>query len=151
MTMRTWRAVLGSSAIVLLAGCGGDAVVTPDVRAVQPMASAAKNERTLAIELTTPSSNDGGMIFTIDGPNIVDVAPAPGFEVVANRVESHGRTTIDVLIVGPLHAGVIAWLTVTGVNSGHPYDATVTDVAAGAADHFVERRDLSAYRLVVGR
>ncbi len=151
MTMRTWRAVLGSSAIAVLAGCSGDSAVTPDMQSVNPKTSAGKNERTLAIELTNPSPNDGGMIFTIDGPNIVDVAPAPGFELVATPTESHGRSSIDVLMVGPLHAGVIAWLTVEGVNSGQPYHVTVTQVAAGAAEGYVQRGDLGAYQLTVRR
>jgi hypothetical protein len=145
------RALVGSSAFMALAGCQSDSAVRPDVRVAGPTASAAKNERTLAIELTMPARNDGGMIFTVEGPNIVDVAPASGMDVVTNGAESNGRTSITALVVGPLQNGVIAWLTVRGTNSGQPYDVTITQVAAGAADQYVQRGDLGAYQLSVRR
>jgi len=151
MTTRIWRALVGSSAFVVLAGCSGDSAVTPDNPMAQRSADAAKNVRALAIELTMPSRNDGGIIFTVEGPNIVDVAPASRFDVVTNGVESRGRTTITALVVGPLQNGVIAWLTVHGTNSGQPYDVTVTQVAASAAEGFVQRDDPGIYRLVVRR
>lgn len=151
MTTRILRALVGSSAFVALAGCQSDSAVRPDGQVAEPTASMAKNGRTLAIELTMPERHDGGMIFTVEGPNIVDVAPASGFDVVTNGVESHGRTTMSALVVGPLQNGVIAWLTVRGVNSGQPYDVTITQVAAGAADGYVQRSDLGAYQLTVRR
>jgi hypothetical protein len=151
MTTRILRALIGSSAFGALAGCQGDSAVRPGVQVVEPTASAAKNERTLAIELTMPARNDGGMIFTVEGPNIVDVAPASGFDIVTSGVESHGRTTITALVAGPLQNGVIAWLTVRGVNSGQPYDVAITQVAAGAADGYVQRSDPGAYQLSVRR
>jgi hypothetical protein len=151
MTIRTLRILLGSSALALLAGCSGDSVLKPHAQLVPSGSSTAKNERTLAIELTGPSRTDGGLIFTIEGPNIVDVTPASGFDVVTSRTESKGRATITALVVGPLHSGVIAWLSVNGVNSGQPYDVTVTQVAARASEGFVQRSDPGAYTLVVRR
>jgi hypothetical protein len=56
-----------------------------------------------------------------------------------------------VLVVGPLESGVVAWLTVKGVNSGNPFTATVSQVAAGVAGGFAQRTDLGAYRVVVRR
>ena len=151
MTTRMLRAVLGSSAFVVFAGCQSDSAVRPDVQSTEPTASAAKNERTLAIELTMPTRNDGGMIFTVEGPNIVDVTPASGFDIVTSRTESRNRTTMTALVVGPLRNGVVAWLTVQGTNSGQPYDVKVTQVAASAADGYVQRTDAVAYRLTVVR
>jgi hypothetical protein len=152
MTPRGLRALIGSSVFALAAGCGDSATsVTPDPRTLQPSASASGNERRLAVELTTPGSGDAGMIFSIEGPNIVGIVPASGLELASTRAESAGRTSINVLVAGPLESGVVAWLTVKGVNSGHPFTATVTQVAAGAADGFAQRTDLSAYRVVVQR
>jgi hypothetical protein len=151
MTTRILRALVGSSAFAVIAGCQSDSAVRPSVQFTEPTASAAKNERTLPIELTMPARDDGGMIFTVEGPTIVDVAPASGFDVVTSGAESHGRTSVTALVVGPLQNGVIAWLTVRGVNSGQPYDVTITQVAAGAADAYVQRGDLGAYRLTVRR
>jgi hypothetical protein len=138
--------------IAFAAACGGEsAIVTPDGSSPQLSPSAAGSERTLAVELTAPGGADAGMIFSIEGPNILSVSPAAGIDLVSARTESGGRTRIDVVAVGPLTSGVVAWLTVKGVNSGNPFTATVTQVAAGATDGFVQRNDLQAYRLVVRR
>jgi hypothetical protein len=151
MTNRGLRILLGSTAIVFAAGCGTDSVVTPDSGVPQSVAAAANNERTLAVELTTPAGADGGMIFSIEGPNMIKIAPASGLDLVSYRSESRGRATLDVLVVGPLTSGVIAWLTVKGVNSGNAFDARVSQVAAGAAEGFAQRDDLSGYGLAIRR
>jgi hypothetical protein len=151
MTYRGLRMLLGSSVIVYAAACGGDSAVTPDAGGAQPLAAAASNTRTLAVELTKPASADAGMIFSIEGPNILGIAPGVGVDLVSYRSESPGRTTLDVLVAGPLTSGVVAWLTVKGVNSGNPFDARVSQVAAGASEGFVQRGDLSGYRLTVRR
>jgi hypothetical protein len=82
---------------------------------------------------------------------MLGIAPASGFELTSTRAESAGRTRMNVLVVGPLESGVVAWLTVKGVNSGNPFTATVSQVAAGAAGGFAQRTDLGAYRVVVRR
>jgi hypothetical protein len=150
-TSRRLRALIGSSVVAAIAGCGGDSAVTPTAVAPRLSSSAAGNERTLAIELTTPSAADAGIIFSIEGPNIIGVAPADGVELVSDRVESHGRDVVNVLAVGTLRSGVIAWLTVQGVNSGNAFTPRVLQVAAGSPEGFVQRGDLSAYALTVER
>ena len=152
MTPRGMRALIGSSVFALAAGCGDSATsVTADPQPPQPSASASSNERRLAVELTAPGGGDAGMIFSIDGPNILGIVPAAGLELVSTRAQSAGRASINVLVVGPLESGVVAWLVVKGVNSGNPFTASVTQVAAGAAGGFAQRTDLNAYRLSVRR
>ena len=152
MTPRGLRALIGSSVFAVVAGCGDAATsITSDTGGPHLSASAASNERRLAVELTAPGGGDAGMIFSIEGPNILGVSPASGFELTSTRTESAGRTRIRVLVVGPLESGVVAWLTVKGVNSGNPFTATITQVAAGAAGGFAQRTDLDAYRIVVRR
>lgn len=151
MTTRIRRVLSAWSALVLIAGCGGESAVTPNAAPPTRAASLASAERTLSVELATTATGDAGMIFSIDGPNIISLTAAPGFQLVERRSGSGGRTRVDVLTVGPLRSGVIAWLTTKGVNSGNPYTAEVTQVAAGAAGGFAQRQDLSAYRLTVRR
>ena len=148
---RGWRALLGSGVFVVAAACGGDSAVTPNAFMPGLSAAAAGNERTLAIELTTRATGDAGMIFSIEGPNIVGVAPAAGFELVSDLAKSSGHDVVNVLAVGTLRSGVIAWLTVKGVNSGNPFTPRITQVAAGSAEGFAQRGDLSAYQLTVRR
>ena len=152
MTPRGLRALIGSSVFVVVAGCGDPSTsIRSDAAAPHPSASASGSERRLAVELTAPERGDAGMIVWIEGPNMLDIGPASGFELTSQRAESAGRTRIRVLVVGPLESGVVAWLTVKGVNSGNPFTATVTQVAAGAAGGFAQRTDLDAYRVVVRR
>jgi hypothetical protein len=153
MTPRGLRALIGSSVFAVVAGCGDASTsVTSDSAALQPWASASGNERTLAVELTAPEAGDAGMIFSIEGPNMLDIGPASGVELTSSTpAVSSGRTRINVLVVGPLKTGVVAWLTVKGVNGGNPFTAIVTQVAAGAAGGFAQRADLDAYRVVVRR
>ena len=151
MTYRGVRILCGATAIVSAAACSGDSAVTPDVNLPQPLAAAAGPTRTLAVELAKPDAPDGGIIFSIEGPNILSISPAAGLELTSYGSDSRGRMKIDVLVVGPLSDGVIAWLTVRGVNSGAPFDAQVSQVAAGAAGGFAQRGDLGAYRVTVRR
>ena len=151
ITSRERRFACAAAVVVAIIGCSGESAVRPlDTLAAAATAAAAGNERTLAIELTTPPNGAAGMIFSINGPNILGVAPATGFDLVAAPAESKGRDQIDVLVTGPLQTGVIAWLSVKGGNSGHPYRITVTQVAAGPNDGFVQR-DPGAYTLAVRR
>ena len=151
ITPRVRRFACAAAVVVAIIGCSGESAVRPpDTLAPAATASAAGNERTLAIELTTPVNGAAGMIFSINGPNILSVAPATGFDLVAAPAESKGRDQIDVLVAGPLQTGVIAWLRVKGGNSGHPYRMTVLQVAAGPNDRFVQR-DPAAYTLAVRR
>lgn len=85
MTNRSLRLLLGSTALAFAVGCGGDSVVTPDSGVPQPLAAAANNERTLAVELAKPGTADGGIIFSIEGPNILSIAPAAGVELVSDE------------------------------------------------------------------
>lgn len=151
MTTPRARLLVAGVAALAIAACTGEPTTTPRApNAVTANAATAANQRTLGIQLTTSSAGGAGMIFSIEGPNIVSVAPAPGFDLVASPATSTGRDRMDVLVSGPLRSGVIAWLTVKGVNSGHPYDVTVTQVAAGASEGYAQR-DPGAYSLAVGR
>jgi hypothetical protein len=140
------------SGSALMGGCGDQPIASTSPWPSES-ASPARNstERTLAVELTSAATGDAGMIFSIDGPNILGIEPAEGLHVVSHRASSPGRTTIDVLVAGPLASGVIAWLTVKGVHSGSPFTARVSQVAAGPDEGFVQRTDLSAYSLIVRR
>jgi len=152
MTPRGLRALIGSSMFAVVAGCGDASTsIASDAGTPNASASASRNERRLAVELTGPRRGDAGIIFSIEGPNILGIAPASGFELASTREESGGRTRANVLVAGPVDNGVIAWLTVKGVNSGNPFTTTVSQVAAGAAGGFAQRADLHAYRVVVRR
>ena len=151
MTTHIRRAVVGFCVVNLAAGCGGESTVTPTMVPSEPASAVASSERTLGVELTTTATGDAGMVFSIEGPNIVSIAPAPGYDLVERRAGSRGQTRIDIVLVGSLQSGVIAWLTTKGVNSGNPYTAKVSQVAAGAAAGFAQRDELSAYRLTIRR
>ena len=151
MTTHGRRALLATLLLALSVGCSGDSSVKPDVPPSDALAARGAPERQLAIELATTAAGDAGMIFSIEGPNIAGITAAPGYQLVHVLTDARNPVRVDVLLVGPLQSGVVAWLQTRGVNSGNPYRTEVTQVAAGAAGNFAQRQALGAYSLVIRR
>ena len=108
-------------------------------------------QRTFALELTTPNTDDGGLIVEISGPNILSITPASGVDVVEHRSTQGANTTITLLMRGNLGAGVVGQMSVRGVNAESPYDIRVLQAAARASGGYAQRSDLAAYRVTVKR
>ena len=151
MTTHGFRAPLAALMLSIVAGCSGDTSVRPAVAPSDPAAARGAPERRLAIELATTDTGDAGMIFSIEGPNITGITAAPGYQLVHRQTDERNPARIDVLLIGPLGTGVVAWLHTRGVNSGSPYTAEVTQVAAGAAENFAPRQAPGAYSVQMRR
>lgn len=132
--------------------CSGSAtcqlVITRDVAA---SAKFAPTERTLALELSSPNTDDGGLIIELSGPNILSVTVVAGLEAVEQRTTQGANSTITLLLRGNIGAGTIGQMSVRGVSSGAPYDVRVLQAAASASGGYAQRSDLSAYRVTVRR
>jgi hypothetical protein len=144
----TMRGFIATTVLAAVAGCS-EPTVTPDSDSLSVAAAKIGADRVLAIALTAATTGDAGLIFSIEGPNILDVVPAAGYEIVKSQTDAGGRSSFNVLLIGPLQSGPVAYAMVKGVNSGTPYTATVTQVAAGATDNYAQRTDLGSYRLTV--
>src|SRR5215207_8595535 len=140
----TMRAFIASAMLVVAAGCS-EPTMTSDSDSLSAAAAKIGADRVLAIALTAATAGDAGLIFSIEGPNILDVVPAAGYDIVKSQADAGGRSSFNVLLIGALQPGVIAHAMVKGVNSGSPYTAIVNQVAAGAAGGFAQRTDLGPY------
>ena len=138
------RAVRGTAittallAAALAAGCSD----TEDPISTAP-------EATLSLALATPNADDGALLFTVSGPSILGVTPTAGMELVESRVTANGSTTSTILVRGNLTNGTIGTLTVRGVNADSPYTTQVREAAARASGNYLQRADLSQYRVTV--
>ena len=85
----------------------------------------------------------------VSGPSILGVTPAAGVELAESRATANGVTTSTILVRGNLATGVIGTLSVRGVNVDRPYTTQIREAAARASGNYVQRADLSQYRVTV--
>jgi hypothetical protein len=120
--------------------------VTRDVTA-SPRFVAAQGVLTMA--LTTPNPDDGAILFTVTGPSVLGVTPGQGVEMMEARATSNGTTTSTILLRGSLGNGAVGQLAVRGLDLGGTYTVQFLQAAARASGGYVQRTDLSAYRLTI--
>jgi hypothetical protein len=78
------------------------------------------------LRLTTPNTDDGGILFVVSGPQVDSVRSA-----FANTfLRREGAGSVRVVIVGSLSAGVIGQVLVPDTRAAAGYSATVVEVAA---------------------
>jgi hypothetical protein len=94
------------------------------------------------LNLATPNSDDGGLLFTLTG--------GPVDSVVANRGRVYSAkvdpNTFRVIIAGDLAAGTIARISLPDLRRAGEYSATVTQAAARGS--YVQR-DPAGYALTL--
>jgi hypothetical protein len=97
---------------------------------------------TLAIQLSTPNANDGGVMFTISGGTISSVSSS-GYTIFTAQP---GTSIRKVVVVGNVTNGVLVTIGVPDVSLAGQYTAVLEQVAA--RDTY-EQQDLSGYALQV--
>lgn len=105
------------------------------------------NRATLTLTLTTPNADDGGIRFAVSGPSILAVTPAAGVDLIETRTTVGAITTSTILARGTLANGALGTLSVRGVHADSPYTVEVTEAAARASGGYVQRTNLTGYRI----
>ena len=135
MNMKRWFLVW-----ILLAGvyaCGDGSVIGPEPT---PLPAAAV-PGWLRVQLTTPHSDDGGIMFTVAG------GPIDSVRFIHEGFASAVSDSIwRFLATGELSNGAIAQLLVPNVDNASVYLPEIQQVAALVT---YELRDLAGYRLQV--
>ena len=125
---------------ILLAGvyaCGDGSVIGPEPT---PLPAAAV-PGWLRVQLTTPNSDDGGIMFTVAG------GPIDSVRFVHEGFSSAVSDSIwRFLATGELSNGAIAQLLVPNADNPSVYRPEIQQVAALVT---YEQRDLAGYRLQV--
>lgn len=138
--LRAGAACLALAAAVALTGCGGgggDGGGPP----TEPDPPPEPVDGELAVELTTPEPDDGGILFTLSGASV---------DTVVSLVDGYARAsasggTWTVLITGRLTGGEIAEVRVPDLEAAEAgLEATVEQVAARES---WEQRDPAGYSL----
>jgi hypothetical protein len=117
-----WKRAVG---LALLVSCSGG--------------STAPVGETLNLELSSPTADDGAVLFTIRGGPVESIDGA-GYAVYSARVDAN---TVRVIVIGALSSGVIARIRIPDREQAPHYSATVEQVAS--SDHL--ERDPAGYAM----
>jgi hypothetical protein len=126
--MRSARARWLLLAALALAGCSDGAVA--------PFGGA------LNLNLTTPNTDDGAVLFTLSGASVDSVVPVND-QVFFARSDPR---TLQVIVTGSLQNGTIARIYVPDIRLAGRYTASVQQVAARGS---YLQRDAAPYSLTV--
>ena len=97
---------------------------------------------TLTVNLASPNSDDGAVLFTISGGPIDSVA-SPGYQIYSARLEAN---TLRLIVTGDVASGTIATIYLADIRLASSYSATVNQVAARAS---YGQHDPAAYTLTL--
>jgi hypothetical protein len=97
---------------------------------------------TLTVNLASPNSDDGAVLFTVSGGPIDSVA-SPGHQLYSSRLDS---STLRLIVTGDLGPGTIATMYVADMRLASSYSATVNQVAARES---YAQRDAATYLLTL--
>lgn len=121
--------------------CGKDGVIGP--QAISPPGTEPAVSGWLEIRLTSPNSDDGGIMFTVSGGPIDSLrSDHRSFSAAADDA------TWRVLLTGRLSNGVIAGILVPDVGAAARYRPEIQQVAALES---YAQRPLDGYRLQIVR
>jgi hypothetical protein len=96
----------------------------------------------LALQLTTPNTDDGGVLITVSGPAIDSVRTTHA-HLLSQRLSA---SSMRVLIGGNLSAGVIGEILVPNTRQTGQYSVVVQEVASRSP---YQQRALTGYQVAV--
>ncbi len=127
-------------ALMALAGamsCGGGDSTAPTPLPTGPVAGIFR------IQLTTPHSDDGALLFTVSGGPITSADPASGYQVFVAPADAN---TMRFLVTGNVAGGEVVRLHVPDVSKLAAYRASLSQAAS--RDTFAPQ-SLSSYSMTV--
>ena len=123
--------------------CTGTTCQLTVTKAVSVSAGFVRKTVTLSLEFRTTATDDGAAIIAISGPAIAGVTPTSGVQLAQRARTSDGKTVV--LLRGNLTTGVVANVSVSGLDADKPFTAVVEQVAARQSGNYAQRANLSAY------
>jgi hypothetical protein len=97
---------------------------------------------TLTVNLASPNSDDGAVLFTVSGGPIDSVA-SPGHQIYSARLDSK---TLRLIVTGDVASGTIATIYLADMRLASSYSATVNQVAARGS---YAQHDAASYTLTL--
>jgi hypothetical protein len=127
--------------------CSGATCQLTLTKSVSVSAGFVKKTVTLSLDFRTPAVDDGAAIIAITGPAITALTPTSGVQL-AMRTRTADNKTI-VLIRGNLTNGVVANVSVSGLDADKSFAPVVEQVSARQSGNYVQRTNLSAYSVTI--
>ncbi len=125
------------SAMLLLGACSSESATAPTTPPAGPTGG------WLTVQLTTPSTNDGAVQFSVSGPAI-DSLKLVGYD----GFDTNSGSEVDFVATGSITSGDVARIYVPDLSVMAGYHASVT--AAAARDTYALQA-LDGYRAVLVR
>ena len=123
--------------------CSGATCQINVTKAVSVSAGFVRKAVTLSLEFRTTATDDGAAIIVVTGPPITSLTPTSGLQLAQRTRTSDGKTVV--LLRGNLTSGVVANVTVNGVDADKVFSAVVEQVAARQSGSYAQRTSLSTY------
>jgi hypothetical protein len=123
--------------------CTGTTCQLTVTRSVSVSAGFVRKTATLSLEFKTTATDDGAAIIAITGPPIIELKPTSGLQLAQRARTSDGKTVV--LIRGDLTNGVVATVSVTGLDAEKTFNAVVEQVAARQSGNYAQRTNLGSY------
>ena len=97
---------------------------------------------TLQVDLTTPFTDDGALLFTVSGGRL-DSVEAGGYSLYSSRADA---STLEVIVTGNLSSGMIARVHIPDGRLAAQYSVNVIQAAARVS---YAQRDPAVYHLML--
>ena len=123
--------------------CTGTTCQLTVTRSVSVSAGFVRKTATLSLDFKTTATDDGAAIIAITGPPIIDLKPTSGLQLAQRARTSDGKTVV--LIRGDLTNGVVATVSVSGLDAEKTFNAVVEQVAARQSGNYAQRTTLGSY------
>jgi hypothetical protein len=123
--------------------CSGATCQLNLTKSVSISAGFVRKTATLSLEFRTAAKDDGAAVIAITGPPITGVTATSGLQL-ARRTRSSDNKTV-VLIRGNLTNGVVASVSVSGLDADKTFTAVVEQVAARQSGNYAQRTNLGSY------
>jgi hypothetical protein len=127
---------------VLMLAMAAYAAACSDDTTMDTLAGPGVESGTLAVQLTSPFTNDGAVSFELRGEGIADVQGAPGTEIFTSETSG----VVTVAVIGAGLTGALVTFRVPDISLAADYRASLVEVADERNEL---RRDLSGYSVAV--
>lgn len=130
--------------VVTLAIVAAAAVGCKDEGGDRPPVGPGSNPTSLVVTLTTPNGDDGALMFTVRGPEMLAVTSASSSYLVFSNLAVQGQARV--IAVGDLRPGAVFTIAVTGAHEPADYTVSLEQVATRAD---ALRSNLAGYKATV--
>ena len=128
-------------------GCSGTTCQLTLTQAVTVSAAFVPRVATRTLRFTTSAADDGAAIISVIGAPITGVVGTSGVQATYRTRNSDGKTFV--LVRGPLTSGIVATLSISGLDGDKTLTPTVEQVSARQSGNYAQRTLPGSYSAAI--